>query len=107
MCDKYNGWANRQTWIVGLWIDNDHATYNRVVQEVEYLKERAPDASQVLAGIWTVEQYIKFKLADWIKEIITFGNPLADDASLYSDLLGYALAMVDWQEVASHYIEEG
>ena len=33
MCDKYNGYANYQTWNVGLWIDNDQGTYNLVMEE--------------------------------------------------------------------------
>jgi hypothetical protein len=27
MNEKYNGWANRDTWLVALWIDNDRHNY--------------------------------------------------------------------------------
>ena len=107
MCNEYNGWTNRQSWLVGLWIDNDEPLLYAVTGAVPHLTIHAPDAPQVKSGIWTEAEYIRFKLADIIKVEIEDCNPLADQADLYSDLLGYALAMVDWQEVARHYIEEG
>jgi len=32
--DKYNGWTNRATWCVYLWIGNDEALYNDARQAV-------------------------------------------------------------------------
>ena len=33
--DKYNGWSNRDTWLVMLWINNDYESYMRVQHKVK------------------------------------------------------------------------
>src|SRR5712691_4616597 len=103
--DGYNGWKNYETWAVALWIDNDQGTYGmRQIMAVEAWEE-AEDLSQVSDGIWTREEAARFTLEDMLKDWIEGDSPLADDASLYSDLLGAALSEVDWLEIAANYLE--
>ena len=35
--ESYEGWTNRETWLVNLWIDNDYGTY---MAKVDLLKRR-------------------------------------------------------------------
>lgn len=98
---SYNGWSNYETWNVALWLDNDQGTYN-------YVRELATEARAESA-----EHQDRYDtrtpeglLADRLKDLVEEGSPLADDASMYSDLLGAAISEVDWHEIATHYVEE-
>ena len=35
MEEKYNGWANRDTWVVNVWLNNDENNYRRLVNAVK------------------------------------------------------------------------
>ena len=84
---EYNGWANYETWLVNLWIDNDPGTYGRAV---EMARESEGD---------------KYALADqieeWVEEWAREGVE-----GLAGDLVGAALSEVRWAEIAEHWIED-
>jgi hypothetical protein len=82
----YNGWVNKETWLVHLWLTNDaasDATWRAVAREVGNAH----------------------RLADVVR------GELEDDAAarqpegLYADLLTTALGRVDWVAVAHHLLE--
>ncbi len=81
MCKEHNGWTNKPTWAVKLWLDNDEGSYN-------YWQEQAQRLSA-------------YKLADQLKEEIEQGAAeLLPEASLYTDLLLYSLHSVNFDEIA-------
>ena len=114
-CPKYNGWTNYETWAVGLWLTNDQGTDS-------YWRDRAAEARKpenwdehsrewVRKGTFTADEVTRRVLADWLKEELE--NEYQDilerarvSASLWSDLGGAALQMVNWGEVADGFLQE-
>lgn len=83
----YNGWANRETWLVDLWLTNDQKIYDTIHHLVHNAEA-------------------DYRAADCIKEFIEDHDPLDGTASVYTDLLNVALSRVDWLEIAQTFLEE-
>ena len=76
----YNGWSNRETWLVNLWFGDNFTsdTEDGITITADYIRE-------------TVEQYIEYKIgADWSDFII--------------DMMD--LGAIDYAELAAHYAVE-
>jgi len=104
---KYNGWKNYETWNVQLWLDNDSMT-NEIQSEwlndaKEYVKE---NPSELMNGIFTVDDVVKRILADRIKEFVEENNPLNDTSTMFADLLNSALSNVDYYEIAENIMSD-
>lgn len=85
--ETYNGWRNRETWLVPLW-------WNECpIESIEAdTKEEAIES-----------------LAEQLESLF---DELAEEAldsrkaSLFSDLLQGACSRIDWREIAEHWIED-
>jgi hypothetical protein len=93
---RYNGWTNYETWCVKLWLDNDQETYN---YWYDMAMEAWHDNDKELEPAAHV-------LRKQLKDEINEANPLAEDASMFSDLLSAALSEVNWYEIAETYLED-
>ncbi|MDH4038812.1 MAG: hypothetical protein OEV86_15165 [Candidatus Krumholzibacteria bacterium] len=98
----YNGWANYPTWCVNLWLSNDEGLY-------EATRELVTEPVYLLGSesryVWADEpERHRIAVADRLRDWVT--DDLAPDlgASFPADLLGWALAHVDWQEIADAWI---
>ena len=87
---SYNGWTNYETWVVNLWLGNDEGSYNACRALAQRCFEEAA-ADQVLSR----KERACYQLANELKEMIEEGNPLASEASLYSDLLNASMSEVN------------
>ena len=76
---EYNGWTNRETWVVNLWFTNDECYYEELRSIIKSFdsNEQAEE----------IEQY-----AHWIIDV--------DESSMTSDLLSTSLGRVNWYEIA-------
>lgn len=90
--NTYNGWPNRETWLTALWLTNEEPvewTVNTLKAEAQ---TKYPDDPKLAAAVF----------ADLLLE--AFGTPTLSEG-LYGDLLGTALARVDWLELATVWSE--
>ena len=101
----HNGWTNYETWVVALWIDQDHGSYKYWRETAAEARSVAANCPQVADGTWSKKDAGRFQLADWLKEEITDAMPL-HEPNVYSDLLNAALDEVNWQEIADHLLAD-
>ena len=90
----YNGWTNYETWAVKLWLDNEETSYRYWLECARHFRESDGDDKDKSA----------YRLAKMLKEQIEEGSPLS--SGMYADLLGAALSMVDWREIAFAMLED-
>lgn len=99
----YNGWTNKATWLVKLWIDNDQG-------EQEGWLEQARDQLAVAEegdNFYTHEQYAITGLAEQLQN--SYEDMISEHTVItgfVADLMSWALAMVNWDEVAKSLIED-
>lgn len=94
MANTYNGWTNYQTWVVNLWLTNDSWSD-------EMLREWARECLDDADGD---KDDARYELAKRIEA--QHDEFMPETTGVYADLLGHALGMVDWQEIAQHVIED-
>jgi hypothetical protein len=99
--ETYNGWKNYPTWAVNLWLSNDEGLYREAT---------------AMAETWSRGDHPRVVLADrfktWVTDMgVSVVNRYAGDAAtgdptgFGADLYGWALAQVDWYEIADAWIE--
>ena len=98
---SYNGWSNYETWVVNLWLGNDEGSYNTCRTLAQRCFEGAV-ADQVLIR----KERACYQLANELKEMLEDGNPLASEASVYSDVLNASISEVNWKEIANSLLQE-
>ena len=92
--DTYNGWKNKETWLVNVWLNNDYEMY-------QYYLGRVTDA-------WNNNGNVMEELKEIVWEIYVnlAHNDQHIENGLINDLIQTSLNNVDWSRLAEHYIEE-
>jgi len=88
----YNGWSNRETWLVSLWLNNEPYTY-------EVLTEIADSSAELYEKSDQLKQFVYTLCMGENSEI----NGTA--SSLVCDLVTNALSSVDYREIISGAID--
>jgi len=93
---EYNGWAGGYpTWCVNLWLSNTEGDYN-------YWTEAAADA---LADAGGDASSAALALADRLRDELDEAAPDLG-ATLWGDLLTWAIGMADYTEIAENWIAD-
>ncbi len=80
--DDYEGWCNRETWLVSLWLINDESSY-----------------SSFLDGVRTKAGTLYDK-AEWLESMIRESYEIQyPQGSLWTDLMYTTLGRVNWYEL--------
>ena len=97
----YNGWANYETWLANIWIDNDQWIHDTIA---DYWKELKNGEHGNLS-----QEERRHRLSTRIDEVLTqmVGLDTPEGASgLKGDFLSQALRDVNTTELANHFATE-
>ena len=77
---SYNGWANKETWLVNLWLGDELQSHK--------------DEGEALS-------------ADYIRDLVDdLATELYGQSGLMNDLLTTAMSGINYWELEKHYMEE-
>lgn len=88
----HNGWSNRETWSVNLWLSNDEGLYRATQDAVHQALRRATDQD-------TAREELATALADLYDEMIP-----ADLPGPIRDLL--RVEQIEWDEIAGSWLSD-
>jgi len=88
--EQYNGWANRETWLVNLWLTNDQETYEAAREICDIAYERP--------AVTALQEFVESIAFDAVTE--------QGSSGLGVDLIGQSLACVDWREIVESFRED-
>ena len=88
MCTKYNGWTNRETWCVNLWLTNDEGDY-------KWLTEIINDHGTFGESA----QRLKDELNDIINDVCYHEAGKQKISGMFIDMLRASFALVDFREI--------
>jgi hypothetical protein len=105
MTDEYNGWTNRETWAVYTYLINTQSTQDYWSEEIKRLKRIAVLPDGMCAATWTEEQYVRYTLAERLREEhetaqadVIDGQSSRETRECLADI--GSLWRVDWYSVA-------
>ena len=102
---EYEGWSNRATWAVNLWISNEEPSYRHWTHAAQSaLADATHEADPAHSPARIVLDAIALLATRMESELESEAPELGP--TLWSDLMSHALASVNWYEIAQTWIQE-
>ena len=102
----YNGWTNYETWVVNLWMDNEEGLHDFWVNKARHVYNHEAKQQRHFSKMEDAVCIMAHQLKDSHEEVM---NDMLESrnltSSVWSDLLGGALAAANWHEIARHLLE--
>lgn len=96
--ETYNGWTNRATWLMSMYLDGNYDGEGTYRETREWVKS----ARGSNTGAFRLGESLREHFSDQIKDSV-------EDAMvglIIDDLLSYALDSVNWHEIATNLLSE-
>ena len=104
--ESYNGCANYESFCVNRWLTTDEEMSRQCRELAAIAADAALDSTLVFDGIWTTAEASRNLLADALREFVDELSPVANQSSVFTDLMDAALGEVDWHELADSFLNE-
>jgi hypothetical protein len=63
--EKYNGWANRNTWLTALWLDNHDTNYRKILEHKNFLSTASDEYLKTALSAYYYGDKINFSKVKW------------------------------------------
>jgi hypothetical protein len=105
--DTYNGWSNRETWALNLWLGNDYGLYQSTLIEAEQASEAYDDTCKTY-GLEPNEggraNRIGMTITAWVDDE-SFREMMGEEYANIREDVG-SLWRVDKQELGEAWLEQ-
>ena len=96
--NTYNGWKNRETWLVALWFGNDEGMYRYMQDFIQELKVQEKSKDDAVVDLMEfIENFVDEQVENAQEKL---------GSGLLSDFLGGLSSEVDYYEIAMCELED-